>query len=199
VLYDLCTHPTYIEAIRAEFAAFELESKHLTSKDRYRALQKLPLIDSFLRESARLHPATTSKLKTAPIFSPMMQTNSFCYLVGVRRKAVTPYSFSDGTHVAKGDWVCVPQQAIQRDPEYYRDAESFDGFRFVSTPSNTGDKKAEPKKREFTDIDTSFPFWGMGKRAWLVAHLACTLFVNTKTILTIFITSVPDATIQQHS
>jgi len=89
-------------------------------------------------------------------------SNLLVTLVGIRRKAVTPYTFSGGTHVPAGDWVCVPLQSIQRDPDYYPDPEIFDGFRFVSSRSTAG----ESSKGMYTDTKFSFPFWGMGKRAW---------------------------------
>jgi cytochrome P450 len=85
-------------------------------------------------------------------------------LVGIRRKAVTPYTFSDGTHVAAGNWVCVPLHSIQRDSDYYRDPETFEGFRFAPSQPMPG----QSSRGMYTDTKFSFPFWGMGKRAWYV-------------------------------
>lgn len=78
-------------------------------------------------------------------------------LVGVRRKVIRPYTFSDGSHVPTGNWVCIPQRAIQRDPALYERSTEFDGFRFIQDNS---------KAKAFIDIDSSFPFWGMGRSAW---------------------------------
>ena len=49
VLYDICDHPEYIEKLRDEFAHGQIKS----------GTDDLPLMDSFLKESARLHPADT--------------------------------------------------------------------------------------------------------------------------------------------
>jgi hypothetical protein len=157
----MCKHTSCIEPLRAEHTQYELETAQLAVGEKHKALTKLPLIDSFLKESARLHPFSTSQcpsIRSMEIVLPHLRIS----LVGVRRKAVTPYTFLDGTHVPAGNWVCVPLKSIQRDPDHYRDAEMFDGFRFVS--SNSGTER--PSRSTFTDTDFSFPFWGMGKRAW---------------------------------
>ncbi|KAF3762950.1 cytochrome P450 [Cryphonectria parasitica EP155] len=49
----------------------------------------------------------------------------------MRRKAVEPHILCDGSRVAKGDWICVPQQAIMKDGSMYRNPHEFDGFRFA--------------------------------------------------------------------
>jgi cytochrome P450 len=49
-LFDLSDHPEYIDSLRDEL---EHNLMHAHPED-------LPLVDSFLKESARLHPADTS-------------------------------------------------------------------------------------------------------------------------------------------
>lgn len=88
------------------------------------------------------------------------------YAVGVRRKAVVPYTFQDGTHVAPGDWVCLPALAMQRDAQYYSNPDHFDGTRFLSREADAEGETAKLGNKAFTDIDRAFPFWGMGKHAW---------------------------------
>jgi cytochrome P450 len=53
VIHDLCLHPEYVEAIREELAASYEEFE--------RTGQGLPLLDSFIKESARLTPVESSK------------------------------------------------------------------------------------------------------------------------------------------
>jgi hypothetical protein len=57
-LFDLCLHPEYIEALRAEVdgSAFE---------DFVRTTKGLPLLDSFIKESSRLSPIEASKSGSA--------------------------------------------------------------------------------------------------------------------------------------
>ena len=50
-LYNLCKHPEYLGALREEILrSGEVRFNHQNSE--------LPLLDSFLKETARLHPVT---------------------------------------------------------------------------------------------------------------------------------------------
>ena len=80
------------------------------------------------------------------------------FVVSIRRKAIAPYTFADGTHIANGNWTCVPLRSMGLNNSRFPNASTFDGFRFCNT--------SRPHK--FTDIDVSFPFWGFGKEAWYV-------------------------------
>lgn len=84
-------------------------------------------------------------------------------LVSLRRKALTPYTFTDGTHVPLGDWACVPQRAIMKDPAIYPLADNFDGARFAT---NHLLDNQPTKASRFTDLHPFFPFWGLGRHAW---------------------------------
>jgi cytochrome P450 len=50
VLFDLCSHPEYIEPLRQEFEATGWEAFQKSGG------KLLPLMDSFMKESARLTP-----------------------------------------------------------------------------------------------------------------------------------------------
>ncbi|KAI9879025.1 MAG: hypothetical protein M1830_009824 [Pleopsidium flavum] len=131
-LYDLCNHPEYIAPLRAEM--------DFVGTDWWMKLDQMTLLDSFMKESARMNPSDS---------------------ISIRRKALAPYTFADGTHVPKGNWACVPQRAIQRDACYYSSPEIFNGFRFAQGKEGIDC----PKRGPFTDLDTKYPFWGLGKRA----------------------------------
>lgn len=96
--------------------------------------------------------------------------NNHSLLVSIRRKVLSPFRFDDGTLIPTGSWACVPQRAIQCDPDYYSEAASFDGFRFAT--GKEGIDSCSP----FTKTDTAFPFWGLGKRSWYVLF-ACLLLL----------------------
>ncbi|KAL9581727.1 MAG: hypothetical protein Q9203_005780 [Teloschistes exilis] len=127
-VHSLCLHPEYLEPLREEAQA-------AASTDFAQDGDEMPLLDSFLRESARLNPIDG---------------------VSMRRKVLQPYTFADGTCLPQGSIVSIPQRAIMRDSMYYDNPETFDGFRFA--PDSTTAKK-------YTDIDVSYPTWGLGRRA----------------------------------
>jgi len=65
-------------------------------------------LDSVMRESQRISPPTT---------------------LGMKRLFKEPYIFQDGTHVEKGDYVCMPIHAIENDDQNTSDPDKFDGLR----------------------------------------------------------------------
>lgn len=74
-----------------------------------------------------------------------------------------PYAFNDGTHVPLGDWFCVPQRALMRDPAVDFHADVFDGARFVRDSSLDSQST---KLSKYTDLHPRFPFWGLERHAW---------------------------------
>jgi len=96
-------------------------------------LESLPLLDSFVKESARL--------------------NSFEAVTG-RRKALVPFIFSDGRIISPGDWVGIPQRAMMLDPDNYTNPSEFDGFRSLKIPS---------EKVRYTDASPKWHYWGCGR------------------------------------
>ncbi|RWA06383.1 hypothetical protein EKO27_g8727 [Xylaria grammica] len=142
VIHDLCLHPEYIEPIRRELeASYEYFE---------RTGQGLPLLDSFIKESTRLTPVES---------------------MSVRRRALQPFTLSDGTKVSVGEWACAPSAAINTHARYYPSPETFSGFRFVDPAilSDTHEYPTPPamqtKPSKLTDVDHSFLMWGTGRMA----------------------------------
>ncbi|KAL4786385.1 cytochrome P450 [Aspergillus varians] len=139
---DICLHDEYVQPLREEI------HEHLIGPSP-RGLAGMPLLDSFVRESIRC-------------------TNSDA--ITVRRKAITPFVFSDGLRVEQGDWVCVPQRAMMHDARRYENPDRFDGFRFVRANKQlvTGDHSVrvpEPSPLGLTDVSIDWPIWGLGNTA----------------------------------
>lgn len=128
-LSDIRQHPEYKCALEKELGDGSPDGKDLES---------MPLLDGFLKESARLHPSDS---------------------ISCRRKVLRPYTLSDGTFLDTGDVACVPQQSIMLDPQIYPDTSTFDPYRFVN-------KEDMSNSTRFTDSNPRFPLWGLGKRAW---------------------------------
>ncbi|KAL8655965.1 MAG: hypothetical protein Q9210_000562 [Variospora velana] len=121
----LCEHTEYIKPLREEM------QQHLGKGE-----SDMPLLDSFLKEAARLYPSDS---------------------IAVRRKALIPFTFSGGIKVKKDEVACVPLRAIMRDPQNYAGGPAFDGFRFVNSDGTK-------KNSRFADGDAKFPMWGLGRR-----------------------------------
>ncbi|PIG83981.1 hypothetical protein AARAC_008631 [Aspergillus arachidicola] len=101
-MFDLCLHPEYIQPLREEIE----HVRHTTSFAGH--FDHLPLLDSFLRESARLNALDA---------------------LTIQRMALSPYTFADGTRVPAGNLVAVPQAAVMQDPRHYPDPTEFDPYR----------------------------------------------------------------------
>ncbi|OAQ59556.1 cytochrome P450 [Pochonia chlamydosporia 170] len=136
VIYSLCEHPEYMEPLRAEIESLA-GGEFLSSGD------GLPLLDSFLKECSRWTPVES---------------------VTARRCALKDFTFSDGTRVAKGEWVGIPVGPMLRDPTKYPEPDMFDGFRFAD-PSLLGrGASTQPEgPSNFTDINEKWHVWGTGK------------------------------------
>ena len=144
-LSDLCQHPEYQEGLQEELRVVGSSD----GKD----LDSMPLLDAFLKESARLCPSDS---------------------ISCRRKVLRPYTLADGTFLDVGDVACVPLQSILLDEEIYSDASRFDPYRFINnnrekkedkSGSNSSTSTSTSTSR-FTDSNSRFPLWGLGKHAW---------------------------------
>ncbi|KAJ7131156.1 cytochrome P450 [Mycena epipterygia] len=105
-LFDLTTYPSHIAPMRQEVEQVVNELGWTKA-----ALLRMHKIDSFLRESQRMHDI-------GPMTLP--------------RKVVDPagFKFSDGTVLPFGSVVNVAGRSEHLDPRNYEDAKVFDGFRF---------------------------------------------------------------------
>lgn len=91
------------------------------------------------------------------------------YIAGVRRQALTPFTFSDGLRISMGDWVCVPHRSMMRDSQYFQDPMDFDGFRFIK--SCPGGRQNSLKPSKLTDASEEWLVWGSGRILWYVLHV----------------------------
>ncbi|KAF5006715.1 hypothetical protein FDECE_6925 [Fusarium decemcellulare] len=140
-LFDLCDHPEYIDPLRKEVEGSDFDVFMKTTKG-------LPLLDSFIKESARINPIES---------------------MAGRRQALKEFSFSDGTVLRKGDWACVPVKAIQSDDTYFPRPDDFFGFRFVPRdmlPNNTDTVSQPEGPSSYSDISDHYYSWGVGGIIW---------------------------------
>ena len=120
-LTDLYSHQDYVEPLRNEADGPMLAELNDTAEG-------LPLLDSFLKESARFSAFESSRPPRTCTQFPLANT----FVAGVHRQASRPFAFSDGLRISKGDWVCVPHRSMMRDDRYFDNALEFDAFRSVN-------------------------------------------------------------------
>ncbi|KAL8887621.1 MAG: hypothetical protein Q9215_004842 [Flavoplaca cf. flavocitrina] len=126
-IFRLCQHPDYTQPLINEVEAM----LKLPPTDHY---NNLPLLESFLRETARHDPLDS---------------------LSVQRKVLKDFTFADGTHVPAGNVICVPQQAVMRDSKYYDRPDDFLPFRFAKECGVGNDAT-----QKFTDLKPHFYLWG---------------------------------------
>ncbi|KAH8427014.1 cytochrome P450 [Aspergillus melleus] len=135
-IHDICLHPEYVDSLRKE-----IESQY----DGFQSTGKgLPLLDSFIKESARLTPVES---------------------LSTRRQAVQSFTFSDGTKLAAGDWACTPVGSMMRDPGNYPEPSQFSGFRFADPGLLQGSHPLQSRPSKLTDANETWQMWGTGRMA----------------------------------
>jgi cytochrome P450 len=117
----------------------------------FKSLDRLPLLDSSMKEVVRLNLADRGMIR---------RHITYLSIVDVRRKAVLPYDFSDGSlRIPKGAILGVPAYEMLRDPAKYTNPKGFDAARFVP-------KDSSEQQVRFTRVSHDFPTWGYGSLAW---------------------------------
>lgn len=164
VLYDLTANPAYFNELQDEIKC-EAESALGWNEASYSRLEKL---DSILRESQRMSPPT---------------------ILGMKRLFMQPHQFSNGLHVPKGTYTCLPIFAIENDPSHTPQPEVFDGlrsYRYNRSIELGNDKTSyDGEKRVFSSTDQNALNFGYGKSAcpgrYFASLIIKILFVNLLT------------------
>lgn len=126
-VFDLLEKDKLIHELREEVIA-------VLSQEGWKktALNKLNLMDSFLKESQRLKPLNYSE--TRILLQEAIFTN---YSATLRRIAEQNVELKDGTKIAKGTSLFVPCD-WQWDENFYERPETFDPYRFLKTRQKPG-------------------------------------------------------------
>ena len=133
VLYYLATLPEYMQPLREEVEEV-VKSEGWTKA----GLDKMHKIDSFIRESQRLHPVAIRKWWPP---SPSQISELKISLVALARVALKDFTFSDGTTIPRGTTVCIPRSVAHFNDKVYEDPSKFDGFRFSKMLERSTKKK----------------------------------------------------------
>ncbi|KAJ6609424.1 cytochrome P450 [Mycena sp. CBHHK59/15] len=144
-LYDLASQPDYILPMRDEVERVVAEEGWTKA-----AIGKMHKVDSFLRESQRLHGVEPLTLG---------------------RKVVAPegFTFSDGTTIPYGSFLSVAGMALHYDQENYDNAADFDGFRFSRVRDERGDRLGNDQSsafnRQMVTTSDDYLSFGHGRHA----------------------------------
>ncbi|EAW11043.1 cytochrome P450 [Aspergillus clavatus NRRL 1] len=136
-LLNVLAYPEYLGPLREEIKTVVARHSGWTDK----ALSQMALLDSFIRETMRLHPAGS--------------------LTVARTVMDDQFRFHDGLTLPKGANIIAPALAIHHDPENYTDGSKFDGFRFARYRQKQGDSH----RWLASTIDPKFLQFGYGNHA----------------------------------
>lgn len=78
------------------------------------------------------------------------------------RKAVRDFTFSDGTFIPAGEFVCAASRGTHLDDANYEDPEIFKPWRFADMRSEDG----ESTKHQMVNTSASYISFGHGRHAW---------------------------------
>ncbi|KAG5974223.1 hypothetical protein E4U55_008277 [Claviceps digitariae] len=121
-LLDLASdHDRWAPELRDEIATVlgGRKTRDLTNAD----MPKTWLLDSFLKESQRLHAASSQ--------------------LNVNRKMLQQFTFSTGDVIPKNAYITFPSGAIAHSEQYYENPHEFDGFRFARLRRDAANNKAD--------------------------------------------------------
>lgn len=78
------------------------------------------------------------------------------------RKALKPFTLSDGTFIPSGTFLVTPSLATHFDEDNYDDPAVFDPFRF----SRLKQEDMSAVKHQFVTTSPEYIAFGLGKHAW---------------------------------
>ncbi|KAL4062167.1 cytochrome P450 [Scleroderma citrinum] len=154
-LYFLAAFPEYLKPLREEVESLVHEGGWTKW-----TMDNMYKLDSFMKESHRLGTNITG--------------------LNMIRKVLKDFTFSDGRVVPKGYYIASPPNAVHRDEELYDAANTFDPFRFARL---RGQGQGGIKQR-MDSSSSQYLVFGMGKHAWCVYSVSCSLALTQIVIRT---------------
>ncbi|GKT83710.1 cytochrome P450 oxidoreductase [Colletotrichum tofieldiae] len=134
-LWELAQNPEAADVLRQELKEVMIDGKLPRTH-----LQELKRMDSFLRESFRLHPITRFTLQ---------------------RYVKEPFQLCDGSTIPPGVMAVVDAQEINRSPELWENPDKFDMDRFYRLRELSGNDN----RYHFVTTSSNSPGWGDGTQA----------------------------------
>ncbi|OAA59711.1 Cytochrome P450 [Niveomyces insectorum RCEF 264] len=138
--YNLAAMQEYIPILRQEVVQVLSDNDGAFT---WRALQSMKKMDSFIKETLRLHPVT---------------------MVSFQRKVLKPITLSNGQHLPAGVTIEVPAVAVSSDPTIYPDPLTFDGLRYCG-PRKADGNPAAAAHNQFVSVGPTDLVFGFGRHA----------------------------------
>jgi hypothetical protein len=160
-IFDLAEHPEYIPMLRKEIERVwgPWDAYKGDILEQFASLKKL---DSFMKESMRLHGGGVSEFTLPSPLSSFQNQTLTNGKASFRRKVLQPTTLSDGTFLLPGTFVYFPIHALSHDPSIFPDPDVFDGLRFYKLRQRS---QADVNKHQFTAIDNHATYFGAGRHA----------------------------------
>jgi cytochrome P450 len=174
-MYDLAAYPHHVAELRQEVET--VISQEGLSKD---SLEKMYKLDSFIKETLRLHGPVEGSFVDLYNFSRnnILLSN----VVSSRRKVLKDFTLSNGMVIPAGNTLAFAGIAMHRDDvsrrlyllprteninirhakEYFQNPEQFDGFRFAKLREAEDDQV----KYQTVALGREYVTFGVGRHAW---------------------------------
>ncbi|PNP79956.1 hypothetical protein FNYG_06653 [Fusarium nygamai] len=141
--YDLAALPDLQTELREEVReALSQSGGQFTSN----VLQSMKKMDSFLKETLRVHPAT---------------------MASIQRKVLEPFTLSNGQGIPAGVTIEISAVAVSSDSNVFPHAEKFDPLRFyrLRTEAKDGGPVEKAANNQFGSVNQSSLTFGYGRHA----------------------------------
>ncbi|KAM0426396.1 hypothetical protein ACHAPT_008442 [Fusarium lateritium] len=141
--YDLAAIPEAQKELRDEVRETLSQNGGIFTSQ---ALQQMKKMDSFLKETLRLHPAT---------------------MASFQRKVLQPFTLSNGQKIPAGVTIEIPAVGISADPNVFPSADKFDPLRFYKLRQQAKDDGSAEKAalHQFVSVNQSSLTFGFGRHA----------------------------------
>ncbi|TGO76192.1 hypothetical protein BELL_0169g00120 [Botrytis elliptica] len=137
LIWKILMYPEHLEPLRNEI---DLSLQQHEGWNDKKMLSSLRLLDSFIRETLRHNPAA-------------------CF--SGQRTAMETLTFPDGFTLKPFSRIAFPTLSTNMDPDNYKDASTFDGFRFAGPEFSSRSKG----RIHASAVDEKFLSWGYGKQS----------------------------------
>ncbi|KAL9603744.1 MAG: hypothetical protein Q9179_002093 [Wetmoreana sp. 5 TL-2023] len=160
ILHDLADHRKDYDGIVEEIQTVQ---KTYGSTWTRQSLSKLELLDSFMKESQRVHPIALGTMPSSTV------KRERSMLITVTRAAVKPYTFKDGFHLPANTLMSFPMAELNHDADIWPDSDVFDGSRFLRMR-----RDGDPNSWQFAYVGENSINFGAGTHAcpgrYFVSH-----------------------------